>query len=262
MMTDTKPLANEITAWLKNYTDNANRKALVVGVSGGVDSALVSTLCAMTGIDTYCVVLPCESRTDQMARAYQHISWLQTKFPNVKLEIIDLTTPYQNMKKEFGKARWNPLALANTKSRIRMIALYQVATCVDGLVVGTGNKVEDFGVGFFTKYGDGGVDISPISDLMKSEVRQMCRDLGVLPALCDAIPTDGLWDDSRTDETQLGCTYDELEWAMMYDAIITGDRGDLTDRQRFVLDVYRKRHAATLHKLAPIPTFKRNETNV
>lgn len=262
MMTDTTNLSNEIVVWLKNYTTNANKTALIVGVSGGVDSALVSTLCALTGIDTYCVVLPCESQTDQMARAYKHIAWLQSKFPNVKMEIIDLTTPYQHLKKEFGKDRQMPLALANTKSRMRMIALYQVATCVNGLVVGTGNKVEDFGVGFFTKYGDGGVDISPISDLMKSEVRQMCRDLGVLPELADAVPTDGLWDDNRTDETQLGATYDELEWAMMYDEIRTGDRENLTDRQKEVLKIYRDRHAAALHKLIPIPTFKRNATKM
>jgi len=139
-----------------------------------------------------------------------------------------------------------------------MIALYQIATCVGGLVVGTGNKVEDFGVGFFTKYGDGGVDISPIADLLKSEVRQMCRELGVLPELSEAVPTDGLWDDTRTDESQLGATYDELEWALAWRSHTVSESDDMvTPRQKEVLATYDKWHNAGLHKLAPIPTFVR-----
>ena len=144
-----------------------------------------------------------------------------------------------------------------------MIALYQIATPIDGLVVGTGNKVEDFGVGFFTKYGDGGVDISPIADLMKSEVRQMARELGVLPELCEAVPTDGLWSDTRTDETQLGATYDELEWAMKWwETDCRTPQEKVTPRQKEVLEIYAKRHDSSRHKMEPIPTFKRNETAV
>ncbi len=252
-----KNLANHIVKWLTEYAVKANRKAWVVGVSGGVDSALVSTLCAMTGLPTHVVTLPCETKPDQTVRGNQHITWLEKNFPNVKYHSIDLTTPFWEFQDEVASKYDNDLAYANTKSRLRMIALYQVATCVGGLVVGTGNKVEDFGVGFFTKYGDGGVDISPIADLLKSEVRQMCRELGVLPELSEAVPTDGLWDDTRTDETQLGATYDELEWAMAHEALLPTDRPDVTKRQSEVLAVYRKWHNAGLHKLAPIPTFVR-----
>ena len=154
------------------------------------------------------------------------------------------------------------LAYANTKSRLRMIALYQIATPAQGLVVGTGNKVEDFGIGFFTKWGDGGVDISPIADLMKSEVRQMCRDLGVLPELSEAVPTDGLWNDTRTDETQVGATYDELEWVMGFLEKNNGwplesTISTMSARQKDVLNIYNQRHLASRHKLNPIPTFKR-----
>jgi NAD+ synthase len=254
-----KNLANDIVKWLSNYAVNANRKAWVVGVSGGVDSALVSTLCAMTGLPTHCVVLPCETKKDQSDRGLQHIFWLMSSnYTNVKYHKIDLTDTFQTFKNEVFGDYDNALAYANTKSRLRMIALYQIATCVGGLVVGTGNKVEDFGVGFFTKYGDGGVDISPIADLLKSEVRQMCRELGVLPELSEAVPTDGLWDDTRTDENQLGATYDELEWAMGWrHHTVSESSYIITPRQYEVLAVYDKWHNAGLHKLAPIPTFVR-----
>lgn len=254
-----KELANEIVAWLKNYAEANNRKAFVVGVSGGVDSALVSTLCATTGLPTYCVVLPCQSKAEHAITAVKHIDWLQEKFPNVFFKKICLTETfeafYDETKYDYGDA----LAYANTKSRLRMIALYQIATPIGGLVVGTGNKVEDFGIGFFTKYGDGGVDISPIADLMKSEVRQMCRELGVLPELAEAVPTDGLWNDTRTDETQVGATYDELEWAMGFLEKNNGWPSEITmsARQQEVLNIYMKRHMASRHKMVPIPTFKR-----
>lgn len=256
-----KNLANRIVNWLNEYGVKANRKAWVVGVSGGVDSALVSTLCAMTGLPTHCVLLPCQSKPDQTKRGAQHIWWLTQTFGqhNIIRHYIDLTTTFEAFKKEtdvYGGYPSSALAYANTKSRLRMIALYQIATCVDGLVVGTGNKVEDFGVKFFTKYGDGGVDISPIGDLMKSEVRQMCRELGVLPELSEAVPTDGLWDDTRTDESQLGATYDELEWALNYrtnpHSMIL-----LTPRQEEVLKTYDKWSKAGMHKMLPIPTFVR-----
>lgn len=258
-----KTLVNEIDEvvnWIKDYAVDANRKALIIGVSGGVDSACVSTLCAMTGLPTHVAVLPCETKKDQTCRAVTHIGWLNRTFSATEIHHhgIDLTTTFQAFKKHVSPEYDNPLAYANTKSRLRMIALYQIATCVGGLVVGTGNKVEDFGVGFFTKYGDGGVDISPIGNFMKSEVRQICRELGVLPELSEAVPTDGLWEDTRTDETQLGATYDELEWAMDYrnnpHSMI------LTPRQEKVLATYDKWHRAGEHKLAPIPTFKRNNS--
>jgi len=259
-----KNVANDIVAWLKNYAETNNRKAFIVGVSGGVDSALVSTLCAMTGIPIHCVTLPCQTKVDQTDRGHQHIEWLEGKFENVKQHTLDLTNTFEEFFQTTRLDYSNELAYANSKSRLRMIALYQIATCVGGLVVGTGNKVEDHGVKFFTKYGDGGVDISPIGDLLKSEVRQMCRELGVLPQLCDAIPTDGLWDDTRTDETQLGATYDELEWAMNYIATFNWGHPDyvnnslvLTNRQVEILDTFNKWSKVGMHKMLPIPTFKR-----
>ncbi len=255
-----KTLANEIVTWLKNYAVNANRKAWVVGVSGGVDSALVSTLCAMTGLPTHCVVLPCQSKPEHGQTGYRHISWLMNKFENIKGHTIDLTKTFDQFFQETAVFYSNELAYANTKSRLRMIALYQIATCVGGLVVGTGNKVEDYNIFFYTKYGDGGVDIAPIGDLMKSEVRQMCRELGVLPELSEAVPTDGLWEDTRTDESQIGATYDELEWAMKYLTLNqTGQFNvdDLTTRQNEILAIYNKWHTAGKHKSEPIPTFRR-----
>ena len=253
-----KNLAKEIVEWMQNYAQNANRKTLVIGVSGGVDSALVSTLCAMTGINTACVTLPCHSKTDGLENADKHIAWLRSNFSNVYTVSVNLTSAFDAFKNSFNGLYDSPLGWANTKSRLRMIALYQIATPSQGLVVGTGNKVEDFGVGFFTKNGDGGVDISPIADLMKSEVRQMCRDLGVLPELCEAVPTDGLWSDTRTDESQLGATYDELEWAMKWrESTLSEPFSNLTDRQKEVLATYNKWHNAGAHKLLPIPTFKR-----
>ena len=254
-----KNVANEIVAWLKHYAETNGRKSWVVGVSGGVDSALVSTLCAMTGLPTHCVILPCQSKPEHSAMGLKHIEWLEGQFRNtVHLHRIDLTRVFEAFRGE-TQGYENPLAYANAKSRLRMIALYQIATVESGLVVGTGNKVEDFGVKFFTKYGDGGVDISPIGDLLKSEVRQMCRELGVLPELSEAVPTDGLWDDTRTDETQLGATYDELEWAM--DILTNGFPPVLnmyTERQREVLSTFQKWSNAGMHKMLPIPTFKRS----
>lgn len=252
-------LAKEIVQWLTNQAANANKKSLVIGVSGGVDSGLVSTLCAMTGLPTYCVVMPCQSDTLETGRSYRHISWLTNKYDNTRTEIVDLLVPFESIKRELGKIRANDLAYANTKSRLRMTALYHISTCVDGLVVGTGNKVEDFGIGFFTKYGDGGVDISPIADLLKSEVIQMAKELGINAEITDAVPTDGLWVDGRTDEDAIGATYEELEWALNWKYVKDEEfeKTLLTDRQREVLAIYDERHEATLHKLNPIPTFRR-----
>ena len=256
-----KELATKISTWLKDYAIRNNRKAFVLGVSGGVDSALVSTLCAMTDFPTHCVLLPCQSKLDQTDRGEKHIAWLQSKFSNVKRHAIDLTSTFEAFKAQVDGLYANPLAYANTKSRLRMVTLYQIATVTGGLVAGTGNKVEDYALFFYTKGGDGMVDIAPIGDLYKSEVREMCRQLGVLPELSEAIPTDGLWDNSPSDEDQLGASYDEFEWAMKFldnnsfcnvNQFLT-----LTARQQEVLKLYNKWHTAGLHKSKPIPTYVR-----
>jgi NAD+ synthase len=255
-----KNLANQIVAWLKNYAINANRKALVIGVSGGVDSGLVSTLCAETGLNTVGVILPCFSKQEETKRGIDHMNWLENRYPNILRKYLDLTNTFRAFYGSLQSDLHNDLAFANAKSRLRMVALYQIATVYGGLVVGTGNKVEDFGVGFFTKYGDGGVDISPIADLYKGEVTAMARILGVSEEICSAVHTDGLWDDARSDESQLGASYPELEWAMDF----IEDDPDwffhtqlLTNRQLEVLATYTKWHKAGAHKLAPIPSFKR-----
>lgn len=248
--------AHQIIAWLKNYAETSNRKSFVIGVSGGVDSALVSTLCAMTELPTHCLILPCVSKPEDAERAYKHIKWLQNICPNVFAHTLDLTKTFKSFKDVYWGYKDDDLADANAKSRLRMVALYHMATLAGGLVVGTGNKVEDYSVFFYTKYGDGAVDIAPIGDLMKSEVRQMCRELGVLPELCEAIPTDGLWEDNRTDESQLGASYEELEWAMNY-CDHPHKLTVLTTRQEEVLKIYNKWHTAGKHKSLPIPTFKR-----
>ena len=246
---------------MKEYAASSGRKSWVVGVSGGVDSALSSTLAAMTGLPTHCVTMPCQTKPDQTDRGSQHINWLRkTCGAIISHHSIDLTRTFENFAYEVTPRYANDLAFANTKSRLRMVALYQVACVYDGLVVGTGNKVEDFGIGFFTKYGDGGVDISPIADFLKSEVREMCKQLGVLPELYNAVPTDGLWDDTRTDESAIGATYDELEWALKFSEDKYDPTVVLTPRQQEVLNIYMKRHIAGAHKLTPIPTFLRNAT--
>jgi NAD+ synthase len=249
-------LATDISLWMKQYAQNCKREAFVLGVSGGVDSALVSTLCANTGLPTHCVILPCESKQNETDRGEAHLKWLMDNHLNVRRHKIDLTSTFQEFFHKTCDDYSSLLAYANTKSRLRMIALYQVAIIVGGLVVGTGNKVEDFGVGFFTKYGDGGVDISPIADLTKTEVRAMSGELGVSKEIITIAPTDGLWPDARTDESQLGATYTELEWAMNYvnrpHTMLV-----LTDRQREVLETYKKWHKAGMHKLLPIPTYVR-----
>lgn len=256
-----KELANQITNWIGAYATNNNIKALVVGVSGGIDSALVSTLCARTGLPTHVVVLPLFSKENETARGERHIEWLSQNFPNIVRHRVDLSDTFTAFKTglptELTASDRKGLAFANAKSRLRMVALYQVATIFSGIVVGTGNKVEDFGVGFFTKYGDGGVDISPIADLTKTEVRKMARDLGVLEEIVTVAPTDGLWDDARTDESQLGASYEELEWAMVYNSLPVNDRPEVTNRQFDVLETYNKWHKAGAHKLNPIPTFTR-----
>ena len=219
-------------------------KAFVVGVSGGIDSAVVSTLCAETGLPTYVLTMPLHSKEGNTKLSDAHAKALMKKYSNVRVVNVDLSDTYEsllfNIDQDFVN---NKLANANTKSRLRMVSLYQVAGSVGGIVVGTGNKVEDYGIGFYTKYGDGGVDIAPIADLYKSEVWELGEYLGVDQRIVDAKPTDGLWDDGRNDEDQIGATYVELEEAME----------NKTGVALNILEEYNKKNK---HKMEPIPTFK------
>lgn len=249
---DYKALAEDIAYWIRCYAEQHNIKSLVVGVSGGVDSAVVSTLCAMSGLETIPCSIDIDSTQKHLDIAWKHISWLEDTYKNCSAETIDLSATLNELIQEIDES--NNHAIANTKSRLRMTALYHIATCTQGIVVGTGNKVEDFGVGFFTKYGDGGVDISPIADLMKSQVREMGRQLGISREITEAVPTDGLWADGRCDEDQLGATYDELEWAMTY-CRTCEEQAVLSDRQQEVLKIYEKWHKKSLHKIQPILVY-------
>ena len=240
-------LAFDIDRWLKDYYYMYAIKAFVVGVSGGIDSAVVSTLCAKTELPTYVLTMPLHSKEDNTELSDLHAYQLVEKYSNVTLVNVDLSETYETLMFHVDDTfTGNELANANTKSRLRMVTLYQIAGSVGGIVVGTGNKVEDYGVGFFTKYGDGGVDIAPIADIYKTQVWGLGKYLGVDERIIDAIPTDGLWDDGRTDEGQLGASYEELEEAMEY------RRGPAVD----ILDEYNRKNK---HKMEPIPTFKLEE---
>jgi NAD+ synthase len=244
-------LHQQISNWLKEYLESNKLDYFVIGLSGGIDSALTSTLCAQTGKKTIVISMPIFQPKDQLKRAHSHIQWLKQNYLNVESLEIDLTNTFETFKSLFNVE--HNLSLANSRSRLRMVTLYQIAGTYRGLVVGTGNKIEDFGVGFFTKYGDGGVDISPIADLTKTEVRQMSKELGILEDIITANPTDGLWEDDRTDEDQLGATYPELEWAMEFN----GDENTLSPRELEVLNIYRKFNNQNKHKMELIPIFKK-----
>lgn len=251
----TKDVAHHIINWLNNYAEESKLDGFVVGVSGGVDSALTSTLCANTGKPTLCLEMPINQEKDQVSRANSHTNWLAKNFSNVRVKVVPLDTLYDSFCQLDAERNDNtntPLSLANTRSRLRMATLYYFASQERFLVAGTGNKVEDFGVGFYTKYGDGGVDVSPIADLMKSQVRELAAHLGVHGSIVHAAPTDGLWDDNRTDEDQLGATYDELEWAMKQQE--NGKNvANFTDREQTVFNIYEKHHTMNKHKMVPIP---------
>ena len=246
-------LKDQISNWLRLYLDDNTLESFVIGISGGIDSAVTSALCARTSKKTIVITMPIHQNPSETDRGKKHINWLQNKYPNVKEVHIDLTETYESLISSIDKQYHSKLSLANTRARIRMSTLYMIAGSSRGIVVGTGNKVEDFGVGFFTKYGDGGVDISPIADLMKSEVYDLGRSLGVIDEIIKAKPTDGLWDDGRTDEDQLGVSYDELEWAMNYN----NDGKKLTKKQNNILSVYKKHRSANVHKMKKIPVFKK-----
>ena len=235
-----------IVGWITDYVSKMPNpaKSLVVGVSGGIDSALTSTLASMTGLRTFALSMPISTNSNNSTLSSAHGKWLEGRFTNTTFMTIDLTSTYMEFNSLLTNSdQCSDLGFANTKSRLRMVTLYQVAAAQNGLVVGTGNKVEDFGVGFYTKYGDGGVDISPIADLMKSEVVSMATTLGVDERILQAPPTDGLWDDDRTDETQLGLSYDDLEDAMENDSSINRPK-------------YSQIRRLNLHKMEPIPVCK------
>ncbi len=251
---NTSEIIDHIVAWLTEYCDNSNMNGFVAGVSGGIDSAVTSTLCTRTGKDVILLNMPIYQSQEQLSLAEQHIEWVERNYTNAKGVHVDLTPPFQSLERTFPQDIQDGLSMANTRSRMRMLTLYAFASHHRMLVAGTGNKIEDFGVGFFTKYGDGGVDISPIADLMKTEVYAIGEELGVIEGILNAPPTDGLWEDDRTDESQLGASYAELEWAMRFEAE-SGDESLLDLRQKEVLAIYRKYHQANKHKMEPIPVF-------
>ena len=241
-----KPLekAQFISNWIKNYVEMMPSKAqsLVIGISGGIDSSVSSTLSAMTGIKTIVLSMPIKQKSSQHDLSLKHLEWLIKNFKNVEAQTINLDKLFETFENTLSKFD-SELGLANSRARLRMTTLYQVATTKKGIVVGTGNKVEDFGVGFYTKYGDGGVDISPIADCSKTEVWEMGKELNILKEIIEAAPTDGLWDDGRTDEGQLGLKYEELEEAM--------NNNNSVNREK-----YEKIRLMNLHKIQPIPVCK------
>jgi NAD+ synthase len=244
-----------IVNWLKTYAENANVKGFVIGISGGVDSAVTSTLCAQTGLEVLCVEMPIHQPHSHVTRGREHIEQLKERFANVRSIEADLTSVFETFKEivpsttDIHKLH---LAQANTRARLRMTTLYYFAGIHGLLVAGTGNKIEDFGVGFFTKYGDGGVDLSPIADLMKSEVYALGAYLEIPDSILKASPSDGLFGDERTDEDQLCASYDELEWAMIEDqAGKTVD--DFSGRQQIVFEIYKRLNTINQHKMTPIP---------
>ncbi|MBL7950623.1 MAG: NAD(+) synthase [Flavobacteriales bacterium] len=253
----TQLVIEHISGWLKEYCERNRQRGFVVGVSGGIDSAVTSALCARTGLPTLCVEMPIHQAKSHVTRALEHVADLQTRHPNVSLMRVDLTPTFDTIERVLPDTTddaAHQLALANTRARLRMTALYYLAGVNQSLVAGTGNKVEDFGVGFFTKYGDGGVDLSPIADLTKSEVYTVAKELGIVESIMQAAPTDGLFGDSRTDEDQIGASYPELEWAMdLRNSGRDTAQLELSDRQRQVLNIYDRRHKANRHKMDPIP---------
>ena len=250
----TDKMIDYIVHWLLERCREAGLDGFVVGVSGGVDSAVTSTLCAKTGKPVLALNMPIHQASDQASLSQRHIDWLSERFPGAQGLRVDLTPAFKALSATLPESIQDSLTMANARSRLRMITLYAFANHERRLVVGTGNKVEDFGVGFYTKYGDGGVDLAPIADLMKSEVYALGRELGVIDPILRAPPTDGLWQDNRSDEDQLGASYDELEWAMRFENGETGQsENDLSHRQQEVLAVFRRLHRANRHKMVPIP---------
>lgn len=240
-----------IVKWLDAYTSKAGMNGFVIGVSGGIDSALTSTLCAMTGKRLVVLNMPIRQHAAQYARSAEHIAWLKKNYPNVEDAEVELSGVLDAFESALPNDIQDFLTMANVRSRLRMVSLYAFAGHHRLVVAGTGNKIEDFGVGFFTKYGDGGVDISPIADLTKTEVYALAKELGVAQSIQSAPPTDGLFGDDRTDEDQIGASYPELEWAMEY--VNNKEEKQLSEREQKVLSIYLARHNANKHKMEPIP---------
>ena len=232
---------NYISNWINEYASSLKFQpaSLIIGVSGGIDSAVTSTLCAKTDFKTIAVSMPIKQNPSQHDLSLKHLDWLNTNFNNIEIMTIELDKvfdTFENTMKDFNSS----LAFANSRSRLRMVTLYQIAQAKKGIVVGTGNKVEDFGVGFYTKYGDGGVDISPIADCTKTDVWNMGKSLGIINEIIEALPTDGLWDDSRNDESQLGLKYGQIEEAM------ENSKNEYFKKYSDIRD-------SNLHKIKPIP---------
>lgn len=251
----TEKVNKHIVEWLKDYAVKAKVNGFVIGISGGVDSAVTSTLCAQTGLQVLCVEMPIHQAENQVSRGREHIEQLKKRFPNVSSTQTDLTAVFEAFKSSVPKTDDDAkvsLSLANTRARLRMTSLYYLAGINGLLVAGTGNKVEDFGVGFYTKYGDGGVDLSPIADLMKSDVYALGAFLAIPESILTAAPTDGLFGDNRTDEDQLGASYDELEWAML--AAESGKTpADFNGREKSVFEIYKRLNTSNKHKMDAIP---------
>ena len=249
-----KEVIQHIVNWISEYQQKSGAEGFVIGISGGIDSALSSTLSAKTKLPTLCIEMPIHQNKHQVERGENHIKWLKKNFENVTDTKIELTNVFDSFVKNLPKSHnnKNDLSLVNVRARFRMTALYYYAQLNNYLVVGTGNKIEDFGIGFFTKYGDGGVDISPIADLLKTEVYQLSEKLGINNDILIAPPTDGLWRDDKTDEEQIGANYPELEWAMNFD----GEKDELKERKKEVLEIYMELNKKNQHKMRKIPVCK------
>ena len=266
-MNEEKVIAH-IVKWLKDYSDHSRTNGFIIGISGGIDSAITSILCAMTGKKVICVNMPIHQNKDEYSRGKEHVEDLKKNFRNVSDVEVNLTESFETLKKSLPeKTSGDWLSMANTRARLRMTTLYAIAQSNGLLVAGTGNKVEDFGVGFFTKYGDGGVDLSPIADLYKTQVYALSKKLNVVSSIQNAKPTDGLWEDGRSDEDQIGATYPELEWAMEEISKFKIQHSKLKDipienfnsyseRQKEVFKIYLRFHNANKHKMNAIPVCK------
>jgi NAD+ synthase len=259
-----KAVIGHIVSWLQNYSRQSGTDGFVVGISGGIDSAVTSALCAMTGLRVIAVSMPIRQGRQELDRSNEHIAWLKKHFSNVESREVVLDKVLEACEETFPEEVQEFLVMANTRARLRMTTLYAFAGKYKLLLAGTGNKIEDFGIGFFTKYGDGGVDLSPIADLNKTEVYALASELGVPASIQQARPTDGLFADGRTDEDQIGASYPELEWAMAYHE--SGKKEELSVRQKEVLAIYLSRHRANKHKMEPVPVciipkeFKKSTT--
>ncbi len=257
-MKSPEKVVNHITQWLANYLEDAKMEGFVVGISGGIDSALTSTLCAITTKPVLCIEMPIKQGDDQLSRSAQHIEWLRQNYPNVsslKLTLDSVFDSFCGILPQSENKEAHELSLANTRARLRMTSLYYFAALNRYLVCGTGNKVEDFGVGFYTKYGDGGVDLSPIADLTKTQVFGLTAHLNINSDIQNAPPTDGLWGDHRTDEDQLGASYPELEWAMeAHEKKIP--QNEFNGRQKEVYEIFISHFNNNQHKMQPIPVCK------